>query len=490
MGANDTYVDVELGSAYEATKIFFGTMLNSLALAASRSFELQFEADVPFGKSGAIELLAAQAGANAPAIQMSVKAIADWNEDDTFAGAIEATWDEGANSSIPLVSPPSPIRTTIARTDLILPPARARTDGGTKAAYRIRGYCTAGTSIFAGEAGKNFDNWASRAAGRMRVRYNTTNGDQRASSSNWVASPTTPFVGAVVKSSLPVINVAAFGDSQMHGMATYYGAGPALLACDTLNTMYAGKFIFSYANRAFTGQTYAAISDNIRDYFAHGFRPDVVVLPIFSQNSVVSGFTQADADAAYQQLLANIALIRSYGAKIVLVAMPPAPYAQFQWGASGDAVRLAMNARVKADAGIVGIPFVDVPASFIGPVDGNGQQTPAGTVDGVHFGDANLVIWGADIATAIDDVWTAGNGNVRFPFEQGRPPRVGQNRSAGRSPYAARADHDHGAVWAPGASNVPASNGQVTMELTNNTTLTFRGRGLDGTTRSGTIALA
>jgi hypothetical protein len=33
-------------------------------------------------------------------------------------------------------------------------------------------------------------------------------------------------------------------------------------------------------------------------------------------------------------------------------------------------------------------------------------------------------------------------------------------------------------------------NGQVTFELTNNTTLTFKARGSDGTTRSGTVALS
>lgn len=41
-------------------------------------------------------------------------------------------------------------------------------------------------------------------------------------------------------------------------------------------------------------------------------------------------------------------------------------------------------------------------------------------------------------------------------------------------------------------STAPAlgTNGQVTIELTNNTTLTFKARGSDGTTRSGTVTLA
>jgi len=41
-----------------------------------------------------------------------------------------------------------------------------------------------------------------------------------------------------------------------------------------------------------------------------------------------------------------------------------------------------------------------------------------------------------------------------------------------------------------GTAEELAVNGQVTFELTNNTTLTFKARGSDGTTRSGTVALS
>ena len=43
---------------------------------------------------------------------------------------------------------------------------------------------------------------------------------------------------------------------------------------------------------------------------------------------------------------------------------------------------------------------------------------------------------------------------------------------------------------APPASATPAANGQVTFEFTNNTTLTIKGRGSDGTVRSGTVTLS
>ena len=45
-------------------------------------------------------------------------------------------------------------------------------------------------------------------------------------------------------------------------------------------------------------------------------------------------------------------------------------------------------------------------------------------------------------------------------------------------------------TWSPGTSVTPASNGQVTVEFTNNTTLTFKGKGSDGTVRSATLTLA
>lgn len=45
-------------------------------------------------------------------------------------------------------------------------------------------------------------------------------------------------------------------------------------------------------------------------------------------------------------------------------------------------------------------------------------------------------------------------------------------------------------TFAPGASVTPAVNGQVTFELTNNTTLTVKAKGSDGTVRTATITLS
>jgi hypothetical protein len=45
-------------------------------------------------------------------------------------------------------------------------------------------------------------------------------------------------------------------------------------------------------------------------------------------------------------------------------------------------------------------------------------------------------------------------------------------------------------IFSPGSSITPTLNGTVTIEATNNTTLTFKLKGSDGTVRSGTVALS
>ena len=47
-----------------------------------------------------------------------------------------------------------------------------------------------------------------------------------------------------------------------------------------------------------------------------------------------------------------------------------------------------------------------------------------------------------------------------------------------------------GLTWAPRTSVTPLSNGDLTVEATNDTTLTFKYKGSDGTVRTGTITLS
>lgn len=46
------------------------------------------------------------------------------------------------------------------------------------------------------------------------------------------------------------------------------------------------------------------------------------------------------------------------------------------------------------------------------------------------------------------------------------------------------------ATFTPAASVTPASNGDVDIQLTSNTSLTFKAKGSDGTVRSGSVTLA
>jgi hypothetical protein len=62
-------------------------------------------------------------------------------------------------------------------------------------------------------------------------------------------------------------------------------------------------------------------------------------------------------------------------------------------------------------------------------------------------------------------------------------------KGAGAMAKRARIDAN-GLTIRPAASITPAANGDVTFELTNNTTLTIKAKGSDGTVRSGTVTLS
>ena len=47
-----------------------------------------------------------------------------------------------------------------------------------------------------------------------------------------------------------------------------------------------------------------------------------------------------------------------------------------------------------------------------------------------------------------------------------------------------------GLTWQPRASVTPLTNGDLTVEATSDTTLTFKYKGSDGTVRTGTLTLS
>lgn len=506
-------------AGFDFTAIDFGRINATTVLAATRTFELQIEVDMPQDAAMALEIISAAVGTTT-AIALSVVALASWDADDTFTGATAATWDAATllNTSSSSVLRGATGRVGINRTDVMLPTPVARSDGNPRALYRIRGFCTSGTVIFAGNSGDNFDNWATRTDGpRMRVRYNTADGDQRASSSDWAASQTTPFVGLTVKSAIPVRSTLSVGDSQHDGRGTHLGAGPGLRACEMLTAEFAGAAVFSHANRASSGATYAQISNMLFDYFASGLRPEVTLLPIGSQNSVTAGFSNADARAMELLLVKNIALCRAVGSIPVLLAMPPAaPNSQFAWGSSGNAVWLAYNARWEELAAEAGLPFVPIPPSLISATLDNGQNTPeTGQADITHYGDAQLDVWAAAIADVVRPLALFGRGNVALPFAQSNSPAAMGTATIGVSQLVARSDHVHPSTPAtdlatdlgsaslrwrdlfgrnarlfPAASVTPATNGELTFEATSNTSVTVKLKGSDGTVRTNVLTMS
>ncbi len=112
-----------------------------------------------------------------------------------------------------------------------------------------------------------------------------------------------------------------------------------------------------------------------------------------------------------------------------------------------------------------------------------------------QYGQGQL--WYEQWFGAIDDTAGAANRRIGFYLDT---PNAGSSDSAGGSgshPTNARAYIDVNNFWIsddliqnPSSSVTPANNGELMVEATNNTTLTFKLKGSDGTVRSGTLTLS
>jgi hypothetical protein len=71
-------------------------------------------------------------------------------------------------------------------------------------------------------------------------------------------------------------------------------------------------------------------------------------------------------------------------------------------------------------------------------------------------------------------------------------PKAHGTAAQGTGKQAAAHDHVHPVRFALtiGGANAPVSNGDLTIEFTSNTSVTIKGRGSDGTTRSVVLTLA
>lgn len=69
-------------------------------------------------------------------------------------------------------------------------------------------------------------------------------------------------------------------------------------------------------------------------------------------------------------------------------------------------------------------------------------------------------------------------------------PDVDGTRDLGSDPIRVRVVYGDNLELRPSSSRTPSSNGDLSIEATNNTTLTFKLKGSDGTVRSGTVTLS
>lgn len=100
------------------------------------------------------------------------------------------------------------------------------------------------------------------------------------------------------------------------------------------------------------------------------------------------------------------------------------------------------------------------------------------------------LLLGADGGTSGNSTITAGNGatNASLVLKGKGTGTTNLADSAGVNRVVV--DSVRGVVLAPVASSAPTQNGELSVEATNNTTLTFRFKGSDGVVRSGTVTLA
>ena len=98
----------------------------------------------------------------------------------------------------------------------------------------------------------------------------------------------------------------------------------------------------------------------------------------------------------------------------------------------------------------------------------------------------NVIVWRLDDGGGDEDlIWNdnAGSEMMRFDRASGR---VGIGESA--PDYLLDVNGTFGIT--PGASVTPVDNGDIVFEFTNDTTVTIRGKGSDGTVRAGTVTLS
>ena len=151
-----------------------------------------------------------------------------------------------------------------------------------------------------------------------------------------------------------------------------------------------------------------------------------------------------------------------------------------------------------------------VTADFDALVETGIYQNTTSSATGAPTTDTNWTIWHGQRGTDASQIATR-NGALRGRWKNGGSwsswvnciqaadlaalpvsiiPDTDGTRQIGNSTYAFGVGYVDRLILRPGASVTPAANGDLEFEATNNTTVTVKFKGSDGTVRSGTISLS
>ncbi len=271
--------------------------------------------------------------------------------------------------------------------------------------------------------------------------------------------------------------------------------------------------IFQYRTTA-TGTTLGVTKANLSSFMGY----DNVVLGTFGANTITLGTDSAAALTIDSTQQVGIG-VTAPGAKLHSIATTEqlrlgydaSNYAGFTVNSSGNLSILpilgttlgyAGAATVSTDAS--GLEFHDTDAQFHTDANSSRMQLGGGSTTSISSG-AYINLFGntysggtggasinlGNVAGAVFAITRQGSNQVAIN-SSGQlilTPANGKTGIGETSPdYALDVNGSFG--FTPGTSVTPVDNGDVVIEATNNTTLTFKLKGSDGVVRSGTLTLA
>jgi hypothetical protein len=375
--------------------VIFGGRCASTRLAESATIEFVQELPCAPDEVSSVQVITMGAAPTSGSVSgffnsvLPIGAMTDLDANN-YAAALATNW-LGQGATV-LIGGASVSRRAIHISDPINITPVARTDGGARALLSSRGYYGAGSYSFLGDNGvsDNYNAWATRPAGRVRIRRNGTSGDQRTTTGGWSAEQFSPIVGFAYASHRPHLHVATFGDSISCGRGTYIEASQNLLACEALNAAQS-KVIFSHLNLSWSGQNMAAIYQNMADTLRQGIIPDVAIFPCGSPNDVGNrSITTADITSIRRWFYAMLGLCAQYGVAPLVWTWMPTNSVVNNYGAS-DSLRVAYNADIMARCAAYGIVCKDLATNISGVTTGGQvQMLLLRTTDNIHPNDLGI----------------------------------------------------------------------------------------------------